>query len=93
MKQYIISPEEAVEQNLWPKEALSNFHIPPFCSLKGKDASPRIWKSVQVSYQHWVNPKNPNLTDEQKQLVYDIYHQENKDILGAQYVFDQMNTV
>lgn len=85
-----ISPEEAIAQGLWPSEeviAASEFPIPRWC-YPNEDNSARVWKSVQVSYQH--AKANENISSDIREIYTSIYYQEGSKNLGAQFIYDQI---
>lgn len=52
----------------------------------------RTWKSLQVTRQHLVSPKNNNLTDEQKKLV-DHYYYDFRDELTPDEIYDKIMSI
>lgn len=52
----------------------------------------RTWKSLQVTRQHLVSPKNNNLTDEQKKLV-DHYYYDFRDEWTTDEIFDKIMNI
>ena len=52
----------------------------------------KTWKSLQVTRQHLVSPKNANLTDEQKKLV-DHYYYDFRDEWTTDEIFDKIMNI